>query len=151
MKYNIALFLIFVITACQHQTTNYRFDKKSLTDHYNTKNFNLLILWDQRIQKEDEQNLLPLQLKEFLKSTLNNNQTRILIAGLDGNPPHFFLSSNAAHLPTDYSSLFYSVEKLELSKFARRYNPNISILKSTKELIQNYTYKNFFLPQNLIT
>lgn len=142
----VILMLISLINCQQQQKNTKRFDKKSLTDHYKTKNFNLLILLDQRIQNEDDGGLLDKNLKNFLITTLDNNRSRILIAGVDGNPPHFFLSSQPNELPTDYSSLFYSVDKLDLKKFERRYNPNISILKSIKELIINYSYKDFFIP-----
>lgn len=149
MNFFITILLLTILNSCQHQDRNIkRFDKRALTDHYNTKNFNLLVLWDQRTQKADDEQILSTQLKDFLKQTLENNQVRILVSGLDGNPPHFFLSSQSANLPSDYSSLFYSVDKLDIKKFERRYNPNISILKSTKELILSYTHKKFFIPEN---
>ncbi len=149
MKFLLLICLSVLLNSCQHQEKNVkRFDKKSLTDHYRTKNFNLLILWDQRTQNADDEQMLSSQLKEFLKLVLDNNQARVLVSGLDGNPPHFFLSSQSDKLPSDYSSLFYSVDKLNLKNFERRYNPNISILKSVKELIQTYSHKSFFLPEN---
>lgn len=149
MKFLLIFSIIMLTNSCQqNKSQNQRFDKKSLTDHYRTKNFNLLILLDQRIQNADEGQVLSSHLKEYLSNTMKNNNVRILIAGLDGNPPHFFLTSNSEQLPSDFSSLFYSVDKLKLESFERRYNPNISVLKSTKELIQNYSHKMFFLPQN---
>jgi hypothetical protein len=144
----IFVMMHILLSSCQQKTQNYRFDKKSLKDHYQTKNFNLLILWDHRVHNQDEQKQFDSELKKYLTNTLNNNQVRILIAGLDGNPPHYFLSSHNRDLPDDYSSLFYSVDKLNLSQFERRYNPNISILKSARELIQSYSFKKFFIPQN---
>lgn len=136
---------------CQHQTEKKsakRFDKKSLDEHYKSKHFNLLILWDQRIHQVDDTSTLEKQLRSFLQHILGHNSIRILLSGLDGNPPHFFLTSFGQGLPSDYSSLFYTVDKLNLKKFERRYNPNISILKSVHELITQFTHKNFFLPDN---
>lgn len=149
MKTFLLCVLLIITFSCQHhEKSTKRFDKKSLTEHYKTKNFNLLILWDERIRHADDEGILSTQLKNYLKEILDNNQVRILIAGLDGNPPYFFISSQSKDLPNEYSSLFYSVDKLNLQKFERHYNPNISILKSIKELITNYSHKNFFLPEN---
>lgn len=148
------IFLLLLITSCQLQksdesrTTQERFDKKSLVEHYKSKHFNLLVLWDQRIHQVDDTNTLEKQLKEFLNEVMSKNSVRIMLAGLDGNPPHFFLTNHGANLPSDYSSLFYQVSKLNLKSFERRYNPNISILKSTHELIEQFTHKKFFLPNN---
>lgn len=125
-----------------------RFDKISLEQHFKSRHFNLLILWDQRVNKVDDSNILEKQLREFLGEVLAKNSVRIMLAGLDGNPPHFFLTNYGANLPSDFSSLFYQVGKLNLKTFERRYNPNISILKSTYEIIEQFTQKKFFLPDN---
>lgn len=99
MKYFILWVLILGGCQSSHEQKVPRFDKKSLETHFRTRNLNVLVMWDQRIIGLDDENTFAVALKSFLKEFLNNYRARIVVSGLDGNPPYFFLSSNSNNLP----------------------------------------------------